>query len=99
MVLLRILRDIFGVVFGDSFAYLFVAPETLLPAPSAPEGKIVCRRKTEICSVKKIMAGGRVLGRSSREEVQWREGGFVCLYKEANGCEKLLPGCKIPNTS
>ena len=58
MVLLRILRDIFGVVFGDSFAYLFVAPETLLPAPSAPEGKIVCRRKTEICSVKKIRRAG-----------------------------------------
>ena len=32
-------EDIFGVVFGDSFAYLFMAPETWLPAPKAPERK------------------------------------------------------------
>ena len=50
--------DIFGVVFGDSFAYLFVALETWLPAPSAPEGKAVCKRKTEICSVKKMRRAG-----------------------------------------
>lgn len=51
---------VFGVVFGDSFAYLFVAPEKWLPAPKAPEGKAVCKRKTEICSVnvKKIMRAG-----------------------------------------
>ena len=50
--------DILGVVFEDSFAYLFVPPETWLPAPKAPGGKVVCKRKIEICSVKKIGRAG-----------------------------------------
>lgn len=58
MFFLRILGDIFRVVFEDSFAYLLMTSETWLPAPSAPEGKVVCRRKTEICSVKKMRRAG-----------------------------------------
>ena len=58
MVLLRILRGIFGVVFRDSFAYLFMASETWFPAPKAPGRKVVCKREAEICSVKKIRRAG-----------------------------------------
>ena len=39
-------RGSFGGSFGDSFAYLFVAPETWLPAPKAP-GKQGCSQ-TEV---------------------------------------------------
>ena len=55
MVLLRILRDIFEVIyFWSYFAYLFMASETWFPAPKAPGRKVVCKREAEICSVKKI---------------------------------------------
>ena len=59
-----------------------MASETWFPAPSAPEGKIVCRRKTEICSVKKIMAGGRVLaGQAGRKCSGGREASFACIKR------------------
>lgn len=54
----RLFVDICGVVFGDSFAYLFVTLETWFPAPKAPGRKVVYKREAEICSVKKMRRTG-----------------------------------------
>lgn len=59
-----------------------MASETWLPAPKAPGRKVVYKREAEICSVKKIMAGGRVLaGQAGRKCSGGREASFACIKR------------------
>ena len=77
MVFLRLYLGSLRILLEISFAYLFVIPETWLPAPKAAEEKVVCKRKTEICSVKKMRRAGECW--PVKPEGSIMAGGRFCL--------------------